>query len=70
MDSIAKFLDMGGYAGFVWPAYGIAVAVLGVLIVISLRQLRAREREAAAIEPLRGGRAQVDAAKEESPCEA
>ena len=28
MDNIAAFLAMGGYAGFVWPAYGVALVVL------------------------------------------
>ena len=28
MDKIAAFLAMGGYAGFVWPAYGVALVVL------------------------------------------
>lgn len=66
MDLISEFLNMGGYAGFVWPAYGIAVVVLAVLIAVSLRQLRQMEREAAAIEPLRAGRARGDAAKEDT----
>jgi heme exporter protein D len=26
--SFAEFLDMGGYAAFVWPAYLITIAVL------------------------------------------
>ena len=28
MGDIATFLAMGGSAGFVWPAYGVALAVL------------------------------------------
>jgi heme exporter protein D len=28
MGDIAAFLAMGGYAEFVWPAYGVALAVL------------------------------------------
>ena len=28
MDNIAGFLAMGGYAGFVWPAYSVALVVL------------------------------------------
>lgn len=50
MDAIESFMNMGGYAAFIWPAYGITVVVLAVLIVVSLRQLRANEREAAAME--------------------
>ena len=50
MDAIESFLSMGGYAAYVWPAYGVAVIVLAVLIVVSVRQLRANERESAAME--------------------
>ncbi len=43
-QSIAEFFAMGGYAGFIWPAYGIAALVLIGLLVVSLHQLRqARE---------------------------
>ncbi len=39
-DSIQTFLDMGGYAGFVWPAYFLAVMILVGLLVSSLVRLR------------------------------
>ncbi len=55
--SLAEFLAMGGYASFIWPAYGVAAAALIVLLVTSLRQLKARQRELAAAEserPRRG----------------
>ncbi len=43
-NSLAEFFAMGGYAGFIWPAYGIAALVLVGLLVVSLHQLRqARE---------------------------
>jgi heme exporter protein D len=45
MDAISKFLDMGGYAGFVWPSYVVVFAVLAVLLWLSLRGLRAAESE-------------------------
>jgi heme exporter protein D len=35
MGDIGAFLAMGGYAGFVWPAYGVALAVLGGLASVS-----------------------------------
>lgn len=41
MSNIASFLAMGGYAAFVWPAYGVALAVLGGLAVHSWRRYRA-----------------------------
>lgn len=42
---MAEFFAMGGYAGFVWPAYGISALVLGGLVVSSIRgHARAREQ--------------------------
>jgi heme exporter protein D len=40
MGDIGAFLAMGGYAGFVWPAYGVALAVLGGLALVSWRRCR------------------------------
>ncbi len=45
MDAIADFFAMGGYAAFVWPAFAVAGVVLAALLVISLRDLRARQAE-------------------------
>lgn len=43
-QSLADFFAMGGYAQFIWPAYGIAALVLAGLLVVSLREVRqARE---------------------------
>ena len=38
---MAEFLNMGGYAGFVWPAYGLALFVVIINIVLP----RHRERQ-------------------------
>ncbi len=51
MDDVYQFLDMGGYAGFVWPAYGIAAIVLVGLLVISRRELKAAEKTLDALSP-------------------
>ncbi len=40
---MAAFLDMGGYAAFVWPAYLFSAVVLIGLLVTTLRDLRSRE---------------------------
>jgi heme exporter protein D len=40
MGDISAFLAMGGYAVFVWPAYGVALAVLGGLGLFSWRRYR------------------------------
>ena len=45
MESLRAFLDMGGYAVFVWPAFGITAVVMIGLLVISLIQLRQRRRQ-------------------------
>ena len=40
---MADFFAMGGYAGYVWPAYIITAAVLIAAIVVSLQaHMRAR----------------------------
>ena len=50
MDGFAKFLDMGGYAAYVWPALGLTVLVLGGLVIASLKSVRQREAELAQLE--------------------
>ena len=43
---VLKFLDMGGYAPYVWPAYGIVIAGLILNIVWARRSLQ-QARQAA-----------------------
>jgi heme exporter protein D len=40
MSAIESWFAMGGYAGFVWPAYGVTAAVLGGLALFSWRRHR------------------------------
>jgi len=40
MDSIRTFLEMGGYAAFVWPAFGVTVVLMGGLFAWSRVALR------------------------------
>jgi len=44
MEQFMKFLEMGGYAAYVWPAFGITALVLIVLALASLRSLRTRQQ--------------------------
>ncbi|MEZ5833025.1 MAG: heme exporter protein CcmD [Dongiaceae bacterium] len=37
------FLEMGGDAAFVWPAYGVAALMLVAFALLSWRRLRAAE---------------------------
>ena len=49
--SFLEFLDMGGYAGFVWPAYLITAAVLiANLLLPRIRHGRQRASLAARAE--------------------
>ena len=50
MSGLGEIFHMGGYAAYVWPAYGAAAAVLGGLLVESLSRLRRAERRLAALE--------------------
>lgn len=56
---MTQFFEMGGYAAFVWPAYGVAAAVLIGLLVQSLRDLRKHAAELAAL----GGDSKVGGAQ-------
>ncbi len=47
MERVTTFLEMGGYAAFVWPALGLTAIVLVALVWISLRQVNAAEAELA-----------------------
>ena len=38
-----SFIAMGGYAAFVWPAYGIAALVILAFAILTWRRLRAAE---------------------------
>ena len=42
---MTEFFAMGGYAAYVWPAYGFAALVLIVLLVQSWRAARRRAAE-------------------------
>ena len=43
METIAHYLEMGGYAGFVWPAFIISALVLAGVLIHALRALRRSE---------------------------
>jgi len=47
---MADFFAMGGYAGFVWPAYIITIIVLIAAIVVSLQAHRTARRSVQRLE--------------------
>lgn len=69
---MTEFFQMGGYAAFVWPAYGIAFVVLVGMLVASIRNLRDAERRLQRSGPrrarrtARGGEQAVTAQEEPS----
>lgn len=48
-----EFLAMGGHAAFIWPAYGVAAAVMIALLAASAVTMRRRE---ALVDSLRASR--------------
>jgi len=52
---MAEFFQMGGYAGFIWPAYAIVTVVMAALFALSRRALKAAETELAALDPKKAG---------------
>jgi len=53
---LQSFFAMGGYAGYVWPAYGLALVVLAGLLALRWVRLVAAERAVAASEAARAER--------------
>lgn len=53
---MAEFFHMGGYASYVWAAYGLSAIVVGAAIWWSLRDYRIQKRLVEQLEALSGGR--------------
>ncbi|WP_245651222.1 heme exporter protein CcmD [Paramagnetospirillum marisnigri] len=53
MESISALAHMGGYGGYVWPAYGISILVLLGVLVASVIGARSAEAELDAIQRVR-----------------
>jgi heme exporter protein D len=43
---VSEFLNMGGYAAYVWPSHGLTLVII-VLNIVWARRLLARSREEA-----------------------
>jgi heme exporter protein CcmD len=57
MQHVHTFFAMGGYAPFIWPAFGLTAVVLVGLAILSRRSLKHREATLASLQrqPRRGG---------------
>ena len=53
MDSILGMFHMGGYGGYVWPAYGISAIVLALVLLTSVAAARKNEAELEQLQILR-----------------
>jgi heme exporter protein D len=42
---MSAYFAMGGYGGYIWPAYAVTAAVLLIVWFSSVRTLRAREMD-------------------------
>jgi heme exporter protein D len=56
MDAIGAIFHMGGYGIYVWPAFAVAVLVLGWMAWSTIRRLRKNER---LLERLQGIREEI-----------
>ncbi len=43
MSELAEYFAMGGYAAYVWPAYGVAALVMIALAIVAVRDYWARQ---------------------------
>jgi heme exporter protein D len=56
MEMLSTLTTMGGYAGYVWPAYGLSVVVMVALLLVSLKAARHNETELEQLQRTRPGR--------------
>jgi len=56
MNALSRFIDMGGFGGFIWAAYAAAALVLIALWWFSWRGLRRSEGELAQLDSRLPGR--------------
>lgn len=61
MERIVEFMAMGGYGTYVWPAFGVVLAVMALLWFASMRGWRKSELD---LRALRKSRRQEEIAKE------
>lgn len=53
MESFQSMLHMGGYGGYVWPAYGLGAVLLVLVLALSLASARRNEAELEALQAMR-----------------
>lgn len=53
---MSEFLDMGGYASYIWPAYALTAVMMVWILVASARAARHKEHELAELQKNRADR--------------
>lgn len=53
MNGLQEYLSMGGYAVWVWSAYGLATVALVGTLAFTLRTLKSRQKEFDELKSLR-----------------
>ena len=56
MDTVEQFLRMGGYAAYVWPAFGVTVLLMVGLFSWSRISLKAAQRTLSLLQGTRQAR--------------
>jgi heme exporter protein D len=65
MESFQTILHMGGYGGYVWPAYGAGIVVLALVLIFSLLSARKAEAELEVLQQTRRARRAKDSESQE-----
>ncbi len=45
MNTLVNFFSMGGYGIYIWPSYAVALILIGILTITSLKQLKTIEKK-------------------------
>jgi heme exporter protein D len=64
VETLRTFLEMGGYAAFIWPAYALAFTGLTALLIQSRRSVLRRQAE---LDRLRPPRSETTSEQPQSP---
>ncbi len=56
MESFSSYLQMGGYAGFIWSSYALAAILMVAVLVASVLKARSCERDLAQAQAQRPSR--------------
>lgn len=50
--NLSEFLDMGGYAGYVFTAYGLAITTMVALVILGIKRANAAQKKLKTLEAM------------------